>query len=74
MSVMNEESSEEIKKRRLFRLGDTVQIVSGPFQAFTGKIEGINQTKALLKVKVEIFGRKTAIKLSFSQVKNLRWP
>ena len=62
-----------MKARRVFRLGDTVEIVSGPFQAFTGRIEGINQAKALLKVKVEIFGRKTAIRLTFSQVRNLRW-
>jgi transcription antitermination factor NusG len=26
-----------------FRLGDTVRIKSGPFQSFTGKVEGINQ-------------------------------
>jgi len=54
-------------------LGDTVQIVSGPFQAFTGKIDGINQAKGLLKVKVEIFGRFTPVKLKFSEVRNLRW-
>jgi transcription antitermination factor NusG len=73
MSVMSQEDSEAMKRRRVLRLGDTAQIVSGPFQAFTGRIEGINQAKALLKVKVEIFGRETAIKLSFSEVKNLRW-
>ena len=37
-----------------FRLGDTVRIVSGPFVSFTGKIEGINQSKSLLQVKVAI--------------------
>src|SRR2546427_1073571 len=40
------------RKRQTFRLGDTVRILSGPFVSFTGKIEGINQDKALLKVKV----------------------
>jgi len=70
---MSEETSEAMKGRRVFRLGDTVQIVSGPFQAFTGRIEGINQAKALLKVKVEIFGRHTPVRLKFSEVKNLRW-
>jgi transcription antitermination factor NusG len=42
MANMNQESSETIKGHRVFRVGDTVQIVSGPFQAFTGRIEGIN--------------------------------
>ena len=51
-----------------FRLGDTVRIRSGPFASFTGKIEGINQARRLLKVRVEIFGRATPIKLKFSEV------
>jgi transcriptional antiterminator NusG len=59
------------KKRQTFRLGDTVRIVSGPFVSFTGKIEGINQTKALLKVKVAIYGRNKPIKLNFSDVENV---
>ena len=54
-----------------YRLGDTVRIKTGPFAAFTGKIEGINQAKALLKVKVEIFGRRTPIKLSFWDAEKL---
>ena len=55
------------KEKRTFRLGDPVRVKSGPFAAFTGKIEGINQAKQLLKVRVEIFGRETPIKLKFSE-------
>lgn len=51
-----------------YRLGDVVRIRSGPFAAFTGKIEGINQAKGLLKVVVEIFWRATPVKLKFSEV------
>lgn len=57
-----------------FRLGDTVRIVSGPFVSFTGEIEGINQDKALLKVKVAIYGRNNPIKLSFSDVEKVAAP
>jgi transcriptional antiterminator NusG len=61
------EMTEEPKaKRQTFRLGDTVRILSGPFQSFTGQIEGINQVKALLKVNVTIFGRNRPIKLNFA--------
>jgi|SRR5687767_6455262 len=60
-----------MKKNQTFRLGDTVRIVSGPFVSFTGKIEGINQEKALLKVKVAIYGRNKPIKLNFSEVENV---
>ena len=59
------------RKRQTFRLGDTVRILSGPFVSFTGKIEGINQDKALLKVKVAIYGRKKPIKLNFSDVESV---
>ena len=57
------------KKHQTFRFGDTVEIVSGPFVSFTGKIEGINQSKALLLVRVAIFGRNKPIRLNFSDVK-----
>ena len=59
------------RKRQTFRLGDTVRILSGPFVSFTGKIEGINQDKALLKVKVAIYGRNKPIKLNFSDVERV---
>lgn len=51
-----------------FRLGDTVRVLSGPFASFTGTIEGINQSKRLLKVKVSIFGKETDVKLGFTDV------
>lgn len=53
---------------RTIRLGDVVRIRSGPFASFTGRIEGINQARRLLKVVVGIFGRATPIKLKFSEV------
>ena len=59
---------DEKPKYQTFRLGDTVRIVSGPFVSFTGKIEGINQSKALLQVKVIIYGRNKPIKLNFADV------
>ena len=59
------------EKKRTFRLGDRVRIRTGPFAAFSGKIEGINQSKSLLKVKVEIFGRITPIKVRFSDAEKL---
>ena len=62
------------KSPRFFRLGDTVRIVSGPFVSFTGKIQGINQEKALLKVKVAIYGRNNPIKLKFTDVENVSAP
>jgi transcriptional antiterminator NusG len=56
---------------RVFRLCDDVRIKKGPLNRFTGKIEGINQSKRLLKVKVSIFGVRTPVKLDFSEVEKL---
>ena len=57
--------------RFTFRLGDTVRIKSGPFTAFTAKVEGINQAKSLLKVMVNIFGRAKPVKLRFLDVEKV---
>ena len=54
-----------------FRLGDTVRVLSGPFASFTGEIEGINQAKRLLKVRVEIFGREHPLKLGYADVEKV---
>jgi transcriptional antiterminator NusG len=54
-----------------FRLGDTVRVLSGPFAAFTGRVEGINQVRRLLKVRVEIFGRETPLRLNYADVEKV---
>lgn len=60
------------KNSRLqFRLGDTIRIKSGPFTAFTGRVEGINQAKCLLKVMVNIYGPAKPVKLRFVDVEKV---
>ncbi len=51
-----------------FIIGETVTVVDGPFNSFSGVIEEINEEKKKLKVMVKIFGRKTPLELSFMQV------
>ena len=68
---MDEEPKSKRTKHQTFRLGETVRITSGPFVSFTGKIEGINQSKALLKVKMEIYGRDQPVRLSFGDVEHV---
>jgi transcriptional antiterminator NusG len=57
--------------RLVYRLGDTVRIKAGAFASFAGRIEGINQSRMLLKVAVEIFGRTASVKLSFADVEKV---
>ena len=49
-------------------VGETVTVIDGPFNSFSGIIEEINEEKKKLKVMVKIFGRKTPLELSFMQV------
>ena len=57
--------------RFVFKLGDIVRIKSGPFASFTGKVEGINQGKSLLKVTVNIFGRTQPLMLRYSDIEKV---
>ena len=49
-------------------VGETVTVIDGPFNSFSGVIEEINEEKRKLKVMVKIFGRKTPLELGFMQV------
>ena len=51
-----------------FSVGESVRIMDGPFSGFSGTVEEILQERSKLKVVVVIFGRKTLLELSFTQV------
>ncbi len=51
-----------------FCVGETIKVIDGPFNNFTGIIEEVNTEKKKLKVMVKIFGRKTPLELAFTQV------
>jgi len=51
-----------------FRVGDSVRITDGPFSAFTGVVDEVNNERGKVKVMVSIFGRATPVELDFLQV------
>ena len=51
-----------------FRIGDHVRITDGPFSAFTGVVDEVNNERGKVKVMVSIFGRATPVELDFLQV------
>jgi len=51
-----------------FSVGEHVRIIDGPFSAFTGVVDEVNNERGKVKVMVSIFGRATPVELDFLQV------
>ena len=51
-----------------YAVDETVKVTDGPFSGFSGVVEEVNSEKHKLKVMVKIFGRKTPLELSYTQV------
>ena len=52
-------------------VGDTVNIVDGPFKDLDGKVGEIDEERGKVKVLVAMFGRETPVELDFLQVKRI---
>ena len=60
-----------MKARFSFSVGEMVRIKSGAFQAFTGRVEEVDESTATLKIMVKIFGRPEPIELRFVDVEKI---
>ncbi len=54
-----------------YQVGDSVQVIDGPFSDWVGVINEINQDKGKLRVMISIFGSETPVELDFLQVKEV---
>lgn len=54
-----------------FALGDTVTIVSGPLESFSGTVISMNDATQKVMVNVSMFGRDTDVEVDFVQVKKV---
>ncbi|MGI6212909.1 MAG: transcription termination/antitermination protein NusG [Anaerovoracaceae bacterium] len=52
-------------------IGDSVRVVSGPFEGYRGEVININVDKQTLNVKISMFGRDTPVELEFNMVQKL---
>ena len=59
---------EKPKPKGLYRKGDQVKVVEGPFVNFVGTVESVDEEKGKLSVMVSIFGRLTPVELDVLQV------
>ena len=60
-----------VEKREIivnYNVGDTVNILDGPFSSFTGVVESIDVDKNSVNVVVTMFGRETSVEFELDQV------
>ncbi|MEM7617414.1 MAG: transcription termination/antitermination protein NusG [Pseudomonadota bacterium] len=65
-----ENVNNKVEQKIIYELGETVKIIDGPFESFTGAVEGILDNNRL-KVSVSIFGRSTPVELEITQVSKM---
>lgn len=51
-----------------FKVGDYVEINSGPMVGFSGNIEKVDQETGTVQVTVSMFGRETLVEINYTQV------
>lgn len=71
LGKMDEMNAEGVTLNEPFIVGETVKIVDGPFNEFTGSVDEVFEDKKKVKVIVKIFGRKTPVELNFMQVEKV---
>ncbi len=54
-----------------YKIDETIKVINGPFNGFDGVIQEVNEEKRKLKVMVKIFGRKTPLELSYTEVQKI---
>ena len=65
---VDEMSEMDAEQEIPYVVGEVVKVTDGPFSSFQGTIESVNNETKKLVVSVKIFGRKTPMELSFTQV------
>jgi transcriptional antiterminator NusG len=68
LGTVDELQEQEKEMDLQYFVGETVKVIYGPFNGFTGVIEEVNADRKKLKVMVKIFGRKTPLELGYVQV------
>ena len=52
-------------------IGDTIKVVSGPWDGTVGKIKTINRTKQTCTIDVDLFGRSTDVEINLVEIQKM---
>jgi len=54
-----------------YAVGDTVNIIDGPLENFSGVVDELDQEKNMVRVTISMFGRETSVELELDQVERM---
>ncbi|MGI6574312.1 MAG: transcription termination/antitermination protein NusG [bacterium] len=69
--IMKRMGLDEPRPKVTFSVGESVRIITGPFENFIGNIEEIVAEKGKARVLVSMFGRETPLVLDFAQLEKV---
>ena len=67
-NILKQMGKGEKKPKIDLDIGSSVNIITGPFTGYTGKVNEIDTQRGKLKVFLTIFGRETSVELEFGDV------
>lgn len=62
---------ERIRLKLDIEIGESVRVISGPFNNFIGTVQSIDTEKQRVKLLISLFGKDTPIELDFVEVQKL---
>lgn len=54
-----------------YKVGDSVIVTAGVWENTVGIVQNINESKQILTINVDMFGRETPVELNFTEVKEM---
>jgi len=54
-----------------FEVGDTVSVIGGIWKDTVGVVQTINESKQIVTINVELFGRETPVEISFAEIQKM---
>lgn len=70
--ILNTSSEQSVtNKHMIFEVGETLNVIDGPFESFNGTVEEFDAEKQKIKISILIFGRATSVELDINQVEKV---